>query len=135
MVQLHVNKKAKHIEMLTNILGGDSDDEEKIEALADGADKVNLKLHNLFFKSIISSSKNNARKKLRKEFEFENIGEKAMDVLDVEEVQKREYHLVKGYKDKADPFYTTAHIKAGRLILEHLKVIRAMRRIKAPSFK
>ena len=53
--------------------------------------------HKSFFKKIVSKSKNNARQRLKKEFEFENIADRELDVLDVEEVIKRENNLLKDY--------------------------------------
>lgn len=56
--------------------------------------------------------------------EFERIDEEKQDVLDVEEMKITEDKLMKGYKIKQDEGFTSAHIKAGRKILNALYRMR-----------
>ena len=47
--------------------------------------------------------------------------------MDVEEVKMKEQSVIKGYLNRQDESYTSAHIKAGRKILTALKRIRNKR--------
>jgi hypothetical protein len=47
--------------------------------------------------------------------------------MDVEEVKMKEISVIKGYLQRQDESYTSAHIKAGRKILTSLKNLRTKR--------
>lgn len=58
---------------------------------------------------------------LRLELEFESIDDDKQDVMDVEEIKRKETGIKKPYLAKRDQTFTTAHIKAGRKIMQGLK--------------
>lgn len=64
------------------------------------------------------------RNHLRIELEFENLDQKMQDVMDVEEIKRKESRIKKSYVTKQDEMYTSAHIKAGRKIMQALKRLR-----------
>ena len=65
---------------------------------------------------------------MRLELEFEQFNDDRMQALDVEEVRKKQLKMRKSYNNQQDE-YTSAHIKAGRMILEALKRLRAKKRL------
>jgi superfamily II RNA helicase len=62
---------------------------------------------------------------LRLELEFENIDNQMLEVLDVEEIKRKESRIKKAFWQQQDDLYTSAHIKAGRKIMQALKKMRA----------
>jgi hypothetical protein len=58
---------------------------------------------------------------LRLEFEFELLEDEKQDVMDVEEIAKKDARIKKPYIGKQDKQFTSAHIKACRKILQALR--------------
>ena len=77
----------------------DEEDDKKQEERKEQEEEEAIikRLHMLFFKSLISHSKDKQLRNLQKEFEFQNIDDQKDDILDVEEVKEREYNRLKGY--------------------------------------
>jgi hypothetical protein len=46
------------------------------------------------------------------------------DVMDVEDIKRKESRIKKNYVTQQDDMYTSAHIKAGRKIMQALKRLR-----------
>lgn len=65
--------------------------------------------------------------KLRLELEFEKIDDNMQDVLDVEEIRKKQTRIKSSYVLQQDDGFTSAHIKAGRKIMKAFKRVRAMK--------
>ena len=63
------------------------------------------------------ASQKEEKLQLRLELEFEKIDDDRQGVLDVEEIKKQENKLLATYIQKADSGLTSAHLKAGRKIL------------------
>ena len=83
---------------MSAITGNVDSDEEGDEVVVDPTTGKQVhKHHSVFFKKIIQSSKNNALKKLKDEFDLQNIGGREDEILDVEEVRKNERALLKAY--------------------------------------
>lgn len=61
------------------------------------------------------------RDKLRLELEFENINDEKQDVVDVEDIKKKEARLLGAYIKKQDLNFTSGHLKAARVILKELR--------------
>lgn len=64
---------------------------------------------------------------MRLELEFEQIDEKMKDVMDVEEIRKKETRIKSSYVLLQDDGFTSAHIKAARKIMKAMKRLRAMK--------
>ena len=63
---------------------------------------------------------------LRLELEFEKLSVIEMqEVLDVQMLQFEEHKLMKPYLTEIDQNFTTAHIKAGRKILQRIRLHKA----------
>jgi hypothetical protein len=62
---------------------------------------------------------------LRLELEFESIDDEKQDVMDVEEIKRKEVSIKKPFLAKRDSTFTTAHLKAGRKIMQGLKRLLA----------
>lgn len=58
---------------------------------------------------------------MRLELEFEHFDDEKQDVMDVEEVKRKDAKLRRGFDRSKDESYTSAHIKAARKILAALK--------------
>lgn len=48
-----------------------------------------------------------------------------LEVFDVEEIKRKESKIKKAFWQQQDDMYTSAHIKAGRKIMQALKKMRA----------
>lgn len=73
------------------------------------------------------------RVELRLELEFENIDAQLADVMDVEMVRISENNLMKSYGEIRDADYTSAHIKAGRKIMQAMKILVEKRKFVVPN--
>lgn len=58
---------------------------------------------------------------LRLELEFETIDVQLREVMDVELLRISENSLIKSFSDVRDAEFTSAHIKAGRKIMQAMK--------------
>ncbi len=65
--------------------------------------------------------------KMRLELEFEKIDDNMQDVMDVEEIRKKQTRIKSSYLLQQDDGFTSAHIKAARKILKALKRLRAIK--------
>ena len=66
---------------------------------------------------------------LRLELEFEKLSVIEMqEVLDVQMLQYEEQTIMKPYMDARDKHYTTAHLKAGRKILQAIRNFKDIKR-------
>ena len=64
---------------------------------------------------------------MRLELEFEKIDDNMQDVMDVEEIRKKQTRIKSSYLLQQDDGFTSAHIKAARKILKALKRLRAIK--------
>lgn len=65
-----------------------------------------------------------AKIQMRMELEFEKLDHQKKDIYDVEEMNMVERKVLRGYKSKQDEGFTSAHIKAGRKILQAMHRLR-----------
>jgi len=70
---------------------------------------------------------------LRLELEFEQIDDNMKDVMDVEEIRKKQNRIKSSYVLLQDDGFTSAHIKAARKIMKAMKRRRAMKERNIPS--